>query len=93
MPVLITRASGKEDLVMSKTESRRENLENLWTKNGAWRRSSFVRDFLKWARGQYPIPQSGEKAAWPEDEEGIKYRGNFSQNLVALSRKTSSRYT
>lgn len=52
---------------MSDQESRQAVLENLWVQEGVWRRSTFVRDFLKRARAQYPIPQNGSKAAWPED--------------------------
>ena len=56
---------------MSEQASRQNMLENLWMQEGVWRRSTFARDFLKRARAQYPIPQNGSKAAWPEDEEGI----------------------
>jgi len=46
-------------------------LQNLWMREGVWYRSPFVQDFLKRARAQYPAPQNGNKAAWPDDEEGI----------------------
>ena len=49
-----------------------KSLEDCWMKEGVWRRTAFVRDYLKCARAKYPPPpQNSSKAAWPEDEEGI----------------------
>ncbi|HUT24071.1 MAG TPA: hypothetical protein VM492_07005 [Sumerlaeia bacterium] len=55
-----------------------EALEKRWMRDKVWSRSLFVREFLVRARGQFPTPQNGNRAAWPEDEEGI------GQNLTYL---------
>jgi hypothetical protein len=56
---------------MSDQMPKQNPLENLWVHDQVWYRSDFFKAFLKAARSQYPIPQNGTKAAWPEDNEGI----------------------